>query len=84
MTTSWRIPVTEHGNLVQDGYRPHEGDRMVTVVPAEPTPAMIREGARALDLWSDESLREEIDAYRMAELVLRAANGVASPRQRAK
>lgn len=37
-----------------------------------PTHKMITEGARALDLWSDESLREEIDARRMAELVWKA------------
>lgn len=36
------------------------------------SPAMRREGARALNLWADESLREEIDAERMAELVWQA------------
>lgn len=36
------------------------------------TPKMVTEGARALDLWSDESLREEIDGRRMAELVWKA------------
>jgi hypothetical protein len=41
----------------------------VTTIEHKPTPEMLREGARALDLWSDESLREEIDAMRMAELV---------------
>lgn len=36
------------------------------------TAKMLAEGARALDLWADESLREEIDGTRMAELVWKA------------
>ena len=38
------------------------------------TQKMVREAARTLDLWSDDTLREEIDADQMARLVLEAAN----------
>jgi hypothetical protein len=36
------------------------------IVPCDPTPKMIREGARALDAWSDDALREEVDGAEMA------------------
>jgi hypothetical protein len=43
-----------------------------TAMTEDCTPQMLTEGARALSLWSDESLREEIDGRRMAELVWQA------------
>jgi hypothetical protein len=42
------------------------------VVPCEPSLSMLREGARALDAWSDDALREEIDGIEMARRVWKA------------
>lgn len=51
-----------------------ETDEMPTtvVVPCEPTPKQVREGARALDAWSDDALREEVDGSEMARRVYKA------------
>lgn len=42
------------------------------IVPCDPTPAMLREGARALQAWADETLREEVDDIEMARRVWKA------------
>ena len=42
------------------------------IVPCEPTVAMIREGDRALDAWSDDALAEMVDGNEMAARVYRA------------
>ncbi len=42
------------------------------IVPCEPTRQMIVAGTRALDAWSDDALREEVDGAEMARRVWRA------------
>lgn len=58
---------------------PPEQDPAV-VVPCEPTPAMLREGARALDAWSDEVLRETVDGVEMARRVWKAMSSAGDDR----
>jgi hypothetical protein len=71
---------TPRGIWTYEGEPLHDGGQAMT--PTEPTSKMVTEGARALDLWSDESLREEIDARRMAELVWTAMLKAASDEER--
>lgn len=47
------------------------------IVPCEPTPKMVREGARTLDLWSDDALAQEIDGAEMAAKVWKAMTSAA-------
>jgi hypothetical protein len=47
------------------------------VVPCIPTSKMATEGARALDLWSDDALRETIDGTEMARRVYAAMTSAA-------
>jgi hypothetical protein len=49
-------------------------------VPCVPTPAQVREGARALDAWADEALREMVDGPEMAERVYRAMTSAGEDR----
>jgi hypothetical protein len=59
------------------------GGEPFPVVPAaeaqEATPAMLREGARALDAWSDQTLRETVDGTEMAARVWKAMCSTLSP-----
>lgn len=51
---------------------PDKRDSPTVIVPCEPTMNMLIAGTKALDLWSDDALREEIDGTEMARKVWKA------------
>lgn len=47
-------------------------DKPTVVVPCDPDWRMLLAGAKALDAWSDETLRETVDGTEMARRVWKA------------
>jgi hypothetical protein len=47
-------------------------DSATVIVPCEPTWTQVLAGASALDAWSDDAIREDVDGSEMARRVYRA------------